>query len=188
MLVQARGEHLVNGLVFGELERFVVGRDGDAGWRAVHRGAGLAERSYLPFCDYPDDELISLVDAVAAQREMAREDVLAAFGAHVVPGLLSIYGAMVKKSWRTLDVLENAEVVMHRAVRVRSTEARPPALVVERRGPRDVVIRYTSERRLCSFARGIVAGIGAHFGEQPRLVESTCMLRGDDGCTLAVRV
>jgi len=44
-------------------------------------------------------------------------EVMEAFGEALVPGLLKVYGRMVKKGWRTLEVLEHTESAIHTVVR-----------------------------------------------------------------------
>jgi predicted hydrocarbon binding protein len=72
-------------------------------------------------------------------------------------------------------------------VRARNAGARPPELRAERIAPDEVVVRYTSARRLCGIAKGIVRGLARHFAQTVTLEEPVCMLRGDTECVLRVR-
>jgi predicted hydrocarbon binding protein len=49
-----------------------------------------------------------------------------------------------------------------------------------------IAIDYTSARRLCHVAKGIIRGLGEHFGEALTIAETTCMHRGGDRCALIV--
>jgi hypothetical protein len=84
-------------------------------------------------------------------------------------------------------VLENTENVMHAAVRVRNHNAQPPRLLCERSGPHEVTIHYSSQRRMCALAKGIVRGIAGHFKEAVSLSEPQCMHKGDPSCKLVVQ-
>jgi hypothetical protein len=102
---------------------------------------------------------VALVQAASTLTGIPVQDLLEAFGAALVPGLLRVYGSMVKKSWRTLDLVEHTEGVMHTVVRRRMPGADPPPLSCARPSPSEVVVTYTSGRRLRSLARGIIRGI-----------------------------
>lgn len=52
----------------------------------------------------------------------------------------------------------------------------------------EVVITYSSERKLCAVAKGIVKGIGAHFQERISIRESECMLKGAPACRISVKL
>ena len=110
------------------------------------------------------------------------------FGAFIVPSLLSLYKPLVKKDWKTLDLIEHTEETIHKVVRLQNPGAAPPALIVKRLSPREVVITYTSQRKMCGIAKGIAKGIAAHFHEKITIGETTCMLRGDPSCVIAVKL
>jgi serine/threonine protein kinase len=75
---------------------------------------------------------------------------------------------------------------MHTTVRIGNPGAQPPVLDCIRSTPNEVQIVYSSDRRLCSVAKGIVKGVARHYGETVRISEDACMLRGDPFCALQV--
>ena len=48
------------------------------------------------------------------------------------------------------------------------------------------MISYSSQRKMCALAKGIVKGIASHFKEAVSITESQCMLKGDPTCKLVV--
>src|SRR3989449_11610799 len=72
--------------------------------------------------------------------------------------------------------------------RLRNAGARPPLLRCARPTAEEVVITYTSPRRLCALARGIIRGVARHYGEPVTITETTCMHRGAEACTISIRV
>lgn len=93
----------------------------------------------------------------------------------------------MKPEWRTLDFLEQTEDTIHRVVRFRNPGAMPPELAVKRTGDHEVVILYTSQRKMCSVAKGIIRGVAKHYGDPIEIDESHCMLKGHPQCTIEVR-
>ena len=45
---------------------------------------------------------------------------------------------------------------------------------------------YTSNRRLCALAKGIVRGVAAHYGERILVFDAACTFSGDPHCELVV--
>jgi Haem-NO-binding len=178
----------MHGVIFFALQKYVTVRYGDAAWNATRGAAGVHGRTYLASQAYPDAELVALVTEAAQHAQTSVPVVLEDFGAFMAPSLLHTYRAHLKPQWRTLDVLAHTEATMHKAVRGQDPSADPPYLSCERTSPTEVVITYTSQRRLCAVAKGMVRGVAEHFDERVVLAERTCMLSGASCCTLVVRM
>lgn len=178
----------MHGLIHLQLQRFVESRHGAEGWRELNRRAGLESQVITALQSYPDEHVTRLVTEAVGLTGMPAAELLEAFGRFLAPVYLSVYGSLVKPDWRTLELLENTERTMHRVVRVRQPGAAPPELSVERTSPKEVLVTYGSQRRLCAVARGIIRGVAEHYAEQVQLSERTCMLRGGDACRISVRL
>jgi len=72
-------------------------------------------------------------------------------------------------------------------VRHRNPGARPPELRCQRVGPDEVVVVYSSARKMCAVAKGIARGMARHFQETVAVNESACMLVGAKECPISVR-
>jgi hypothetical protein len=175
----------MHGLIVDELQRYVEARLGAPAWGSICEMTDLPRVVSIAE-DYPDAQFVEAVLLAASRSRTPVADLLFDFGASLVPPLLTVYGAFVQPDWGLLDVLQHTEASMHRAVRLRDRNATPPTLSVERVGPAEVKITYGSERRMCSLARGIIAGLAAHFETEVDVTEPTCMHRGDPACTIVV--
>lgn len=172
-------------MIFLQLAKFADRTYGAGTSTQLFSDAGLQDRVYLPIHTYPDTEADALVHAAAARTGLDAHRILFAFGRYLAPELLSAYKPLIKPQWRTLEVIEQAESVMHRAVRT-DLAAAPPRLDVTRNG-RTLELRYASERNLCTLAHGLVVGIAEHFEESIVVRESTCRRRGAPICTFQIR-
>lgn len=177
----------MHGIIFSELRKFADARLGPRGWDRMQQRAGLGPRVYLPNQEYPDAEASRLVDAAATISGVPARAILEEFGAFIVPDLIRVYGALVESQWRTLDVIEHTETMIHRVVRLRDAAAKPPELAVARTSPHQVSITYRSERRMCGIAVGIVRGLATHYAEPIEVTETACMHTGASACQIAVR-
>jgi len=180
----------MHGLIVNQLRQFVVTRLGKPAWEsiAVRVGPPL-ESGPLSLDHVYDDAVVSAIVTAAVETSgIAAPDLLEDFGSFLAPVLLRIYGSLVPSGWRTLDVIEHTEEHIHTVVRMRDENAGPPDLAAERLSPTEVLINYTSPRRLCKVAEGIARGMASHFGEQVDIRQSECMLRGDPRCLISVRL
>jgi tRNA A-37 threonylcarbamoyl transferase component Bud32 len=84
--------------------------------------------------------------------------------------------------------VEHTEQLIHAMVRVEKPGAEPPVLEAVRIGPDELHLVYSSRRRLCLLASGLVRGLARHFGETVEIDEPGCMLRGDPFCSFVIRV
>lgn len=175
----------MHGLIFLQLQKFAQ-KQGPQAWEAVLREAGLPAKAYSPARAYPDDEAFALVAAASRVLKQPPAAVLETFGEFLGPELVRLYARLVRPEWKTLDLIERTEQLIHAAVRLGNPGAQPPVLDVVRPTPDEVQIIYSSERKLCHLARGILAGLASHYGESVTVTEEACMWNGDPFCALHV--
>jgi hypothetical protein len=178
----------MHGIILTELQKFVVQRHGEEGWSETLNQAGLRNTIYLTSTTYPDSDVVAIVTSASKLTGIPSAELLESFGEALVPGLVQVYGRLIMPGWKTLDLIENTEKSMHTVVRRQNPGAQPPRLRCTRLRPDEVVIKYSSERKLCAVAKGIVKGIADHFKEQIVIRESECMLKGATVCTISVRL
>src|SRR4029453_9464798 len=103
----------MHGVIFVELRKFVDARLGDTAWPLLLARAGLQERMYLPVQEDPDAEAMSLL----AQAGRHRDALLQEFGEYMAPDLMRMYGSLLQREWRTLDVVEHVQATIRRVMR-----------------------------------------------------------------------
>ena len=176
----------MHGSIFFELRKYVDAALGPAVWEELLREVGL-EKMFLPLNSYPDAELMALVSAVATRTSLPVQGILEGFGTFIAPSLLNMHRALIKPGWRTLDVIEHTESTIHRVVRLTNGGAEPPRLVTHRAGANEVVIVYSSPRKMCAVVKGIALGLAGQFNERISVAESSCQLNGAAACIITVR-
>ena len=178
----------MNGLVLTEIGKFAEARLGAQVWHDAVRTAGIPQRIYYRVADYPDQEALALLSVLSSCLQQPLPSVLEGLGEFIVPDLIKIARFWIKPEWRTLDLIANTERTIHETLRHETSRTDPPRLRCRRSGPQEVVVTYDSARRMCALARGIIAGVAAHYGESVTVTEPRCMLRGDAECELVVRL
>jgi predicted hydrocarbon binding protein len=178
----------LNGIIFIEIGKFAQSRLGPQAWLEAVRAAGIPSRIYYRVADYPDEEALALLSALSAALQEPVQAVLESLGEFIVPDLLKMSRYWIKPQWRTLDLIEHTEQTIHETLRQEGSQTDPPRLRCRRTGPQEVVVTYDSPRRMCSLAKGIIAGVARHYGETITITEPHCMHRGDASCELIVRL
>jgi predicted hydrocarbon binding protein len=176
----------MHGIIFGELKKLVDSRLGGDAWRTVLQEVGLGSVIYMPVGEYPDAHAVAIIGMIAQKTGKEVKVVLEEFGEFIAPHLLALYRHMVKPEWKTLDLLENTEQTIHRVVRLRNAGAKPPELKTDRE-KNEVLITYTSTRKMCGVAIGIVRGLARHYQEEIDIEEISCMSMGSNACRILVR-
>jgi len=176
------------GVIFHFLHDYVVERHGGkATWQALLEAQGYRYKVYFPVKDYPDEEIVALVETASKALDVPVPDVLEDFGHYVGPQLLSFYHMYVKDpNMKTFEVIETAGGSIHGVIHEHNPNRKPPRLSAERESDDLLIVHYQSQRKLCPVVRGIIRGLGDKFGERFDIDETQCMLHGADECVMRV--
>lgn len=175
----------MHGILFKGLKDFVVDTYDKPTWEQIRETAGVREDRYLPTSAYPDEELVALVEAAVAVSGVDQPTLLRAFGRYLVPPLVDMYGVYIDEEWTGLELIENVETTIHRALRSGdSFEYEPPGIAATRLDDDVVVITYGSSRGLCDVAVGLVNGIGEYYDESFDVYQRNCMHDGASKCEI----
>src|SRR5262245_10848998 len=124
----------MHGLIHAELRKFVETTHGAAAWPTVLAEAGLDGKLYLANPAYPDSETVAIVSAASRITGTPLEAILEAFGEFAVPTFMRMHQALIKPTWRTMELLLNTEEAIHAVVRARNPGCHPPRLDFVRTG------------------------------------------------------
>jgi tRNA A-37 threonylcarbamoyl transferase component Bud32 len=176
----------VHGLIFFYLQKFADAAVGSTSWEGIRSSIATSARKYLPSGTYPDADAVSILTSLSETVGRPLPVVLEQFGTFLAPHLVKVAGTVIDPSWRTLDLIEHTEDIIHTMIRSTTPGAAPPVLETARQGPQELHLVYASARRLCPLAVGLMRGIAAHYSETIRIEEPSCMLRGDPFCSFVI--
>ena len=177
----------MHGLIFFYLQKFAdVAAAGSTSWKGIRASTTTSAAKYLPSGVYPDADAVAILSTIAETTDRPLPTILEEFGQFLAPHLIKVAGPVVDPSWRTLDLIENTEAIIHAMVRAKNPGAAPPVLETVRQSPDELHLVYNSARRLCPLAVGLMRGMAAHYGETIRIEEPSCLLRGDPFCSFVV--
>lgn len=176
----------VHGILLKGLKEFVVDRYDRRTWDQVRDESRVERKVYLPIETYEDGELSALVEAAAGVTGVPAAELLEDYGRSVSARLLSTYDNVIDDDWTAVDVLEHVEDAVHGSLSAHNPNINPPRVDCTRASPGTLRLQYQSARQLCPVARGIVLGIGDHYGESFAISEERCVHDGDDVCEFVV--
>ena len=130
----------MHGIIHLELHNFVKSQYGEEALRQLIERARPSTQVLTPLQSYPDSDIVAMVRAAEEMTGKSATALLEAFGEFLVPSYVSLYGSLLKPTWRTLDVIEHTEQTIHRVVRRRQPGALPPRLRTVRVGDRKSVV------------------------------------------------
>lgn len=152
----------MHGIVHRSLKQYVIERSDDDGWNIVTDVADIEDDMFLPIAEYPDEDVVAVLDAVADLTNHPRSAVAIDFGRYLVPQMLETFEPLVDDGWSALDAVAGLD---HLYARVVSKEGDPESVTVTTRRPDadTVVIEYTADRDLSAMLEGIVRGIASEY-------------------------
>lgn len=161
----------MHGLIHSGFSKYISSAYSAETMRDILARAGFAGKVYVATAVYPDEETIAIVQAASKVTGVPQEKILEGFGEFIARDLIGMYPMLIKKEWKTLELLLNTEEVIHRVVRLKNPGAQPPRLKFVQTGPNKLTLFYDSPRKMSVLARGIIKGVAAHYGETVALNE-----------------
>ena len=155
----------MHGTIFTLLKRYVQTQYDHSTWLRLVELSGLESGDFDHKQVYPDAHIYALVGQAAEMTGIPAAELHEKFGEYLVPDLMYMYQKLVDPAWKTLDMIEHTEHVMHAKVRQEHAQNAPPVLEVTRLNANELIINYVSARRMSGLAVGIVRGLATYFDE-----------------------
>ncbi len=178
----------MHGIIFFYIQKFAdAATAGQTSWLQLRDTVTTRTARYLPNETYPDGEAVGLLQSLADRAGESLPALVERFGEFLGPHLVKVAGRHIDPAWRTLDLIENTESIIHAMIRATNPGAEPPVLEAVRHSPNELHLVYGSSRQLCMLARGIMKGVAKHYGETISVDETSCMLKGAPFCSFVVQ-
>jgi hypothetical protein len=175
----------VKGVVFNLLEEIVSQEYGEDTWDALLEEAEI-DGAYTSLGGYPDSELMRLLGAAASRLDAPADTVVRWFGRKALPLLAKSYPGFFEPHSSTRSFVLTLNDIIHPEVRKLYPGADVPVFDYDVSSDDVLVMGYQSPRKLCAFAEGLIEGAADHYREAAKIVQPTCMNRGDAKCSLHI--
>jgi hypothetical protein len=177
----------MKGMVFTMLEDMVVQQLGMDTWEKVLDRTELDSQGvYTSVATYPDEEFLALVKAVSEVGQIPIEKLIQEFGVFMFPSLAKKFPIFVGHEMTLKEFLKSIESVIHVEVRKLYPEAGLPTFKYEEPSENQLVMIYSSPRKLCFLAIGLIHGAAHHFQTPIQIRQTNCMHHNDEHCRLEV--
>lgn len=177
----------MKGVVFNLLEEVVTDSYGADTWDDLLDDAELSG-AYTSLGNYPDADLTALVDAASSRLGIGANDIVRWFGREATPRFRALYPAFFEGHDSTRPFVLTLNRIIHPEVRKVYPGADVPEFEFDSSDERVLRMGYSSRRKMCAFAEGLLLGAGDVFEEDVEIQQPLCMLRGDDHCVLEIAV
>ena len=175
----------MKGIVFTLLETCVSAKYGEDTWDDMLTAADL-DGAYTSLGNYEDQEVVELIAAGAEILKVEPDDVERWFGEAAMPHLANSYPEFFANHSGSRGFVLTLNDIIHPEVRKLYPGADVPDFEFEDAGQNDLLMHYESERKMCSFAEGLIRGAGKYYGERVDVEHTSCMKTGDERCTLRI--
>ncbi|MDI5835312.1 heme NO-binding domain-containing protein [Shewanella xiamenensis] len=178
----------MKGIIFNVLEDMVVAQCGMSVWNDLLEKHAPKDRVYVSAKSYAESELFSIVQDVAQRLNMPIQDVVKAFGQFLFNGLASRHAGVVEHFEDFTSLVMGIHDVIHLEVNKLYHEPSLPNITGQHLSDNQIALRYSSPRRLCFCAEGLLFGAAEHFKQKIQITHDTCMHTGADHCMLIIEL
>lgn len=116
--------------------------------------------------NYRHDELIGMAKALSGRIGLSVEVILEQYGVYVFDRFYQNYQRFFNGIEHPFAFFEVLDSHIHVEVRKIYPEARPPRFEMDYISDREIILKYSSERRMEFFALGMIRACVSHFGKQ----------------------
>ncbi len=175
----------MKGVIFNVLEELVIETAGMDAWNNVLAATGY-EGVYTSGDSYPDEELFALAAEICKVLNLDLATVVGIFGEYLFDQLDARHPVFVQQSSDLRSFLLSVDTVIHGEVLKLYQNPNLPRFSYRDEGD-TLVMNYTSERKLCILAEGLIRGAAKRFNANVDITHPVCMHDGAEHCQLNVR-
>ena len=174
----------MKGIVFNIFSDLVNDEFGLDVWdQLIERTAPASEAIYTSTELYPDEELVAYVTELSRITGTEAPALIRAVGKFMMHRFKLVHPEfMVGQTAKTM--LEGVHDVIHVEVKKLHPDSLLPNFECESHADDQLTMLYSSPRRLCHLAEGLIDGTGEVFGEKISINHAECMHDGAEKCRL----
>lgn len=170
------------GMVNRALQSLIVEHHGAELWERVRRRAGVSDEPFRSVQPYPDGITYGLVKAAVEELDIPADELLRRFGRHWVGYAIDNgYREILSSSAGGFPGFLRGLDAMHARLGLSFPELDPPSFRCTAAGDGELLLHYYSNRPgLTEFVRGLLLGLGDHFGLEVRVELRLARSAGED--------
>jgi hypothetical protein len=177
----------MQGTIFTSFSEMVIEKMGMECWNdLLDKTKPDSNGVYTAGAQYNDNELIAMVKLLSEKSGIAINDLLNAFGEYMFDTLYENSPADLSSLTNLKDFLLAIDSVIHSEVKRVHPSAYLPSFKYHDSKNGDLILEYSSKRKLCYVATGLIRGAAAKFSEKITISHPVCMHNGADHCEIII--
>lgn len=177
----------MQGTIFTVLSEMVIEKLGMPMWDAVLLEVQPSSGgSYTAGAQYPDEELMSLVQCLSQKTTIPIPTLVESYGEYLFSHLYQSLPSSMQNANTLRDFLLSVDKIIHKEVRRIHPDAYLPSFDYDENIPNTLVMYYNSKRKLCHAAVGLIRGASNQFEETVDVAHTECMHHGAERCRLEI--
>ncbi|MFK7733304.1 MAG: heme NO-binding domain-containing protein, partial [Pseudomonadales bacterium] len=133
-------------------------------------------------------ELFALVTAAEKATGIPAKELVHKFGVYMLPHFVTNYPIFFEGQTSLKEFLLTVDEVIHVEVRKLYPDAGLPEFAYENREDNELVMLYSSPRKLCALAEGLIEGSAKHFKQTCLIKHDICMHNDSDHCRFELQI
>lgn len=178
----------MKGIIFNVLEDMIVEKCGMHVWNELMTKHAPQNRVYISGKSYDDSELSAIVSDVAVTLNIPLQDVVKAFGNFLFDGLATRHADVIEQFSDFTELVMGIHDVIHVEVNKLYIEPALPTISSRITSANQIELTYSSPRKLCFCAEGLLFGAARHYGKNIKIEHTVCMHNGADHCILDIEL
>lgn len=130
---------------------------------------------------YPDEEIIAYVGELSRLTDIQVSDLVTAFGQYMMQQFSKSHPQFLEGK-TAKEFLLDVHDTIHVEVKKLHPDVITPHFTYEEPAPDKLIMYYSSPRKLCHLAEGLIAGVAEVFNTSIRQQQTQCMHSGDEHC------
>ncbi len=179
----------MKGVVFNILEALIVEKFGDDTMEEIYASVEFSG-DVVPFVGpetYPDSDLFAIVVYLSKKTSVPVDDLVFDFGKYMFPVFYKKFPVFFEKMTSSIEFLKTLNNIIHVEVKKLFEDATPPLIQIEELSDDWIVLKYSSERKLCRLLEGLLEGLALHFNQTISYTHKECMKEGSEQCVYDVK-
>jgi len=177
----------MKGIVFNLLGEMVEEEFGLEAWDSLLTKTGL-DGHFISSQTYPDEDLFALVGAATEATGIDAKELIRSFGRYMLPAFRQQNPQFFDEHTDLKSFLLTVDRVIHVEVRKLHPGAILPEFTYNSESDSQLTMYYTSPRKLCHLAEGLIDASAKHFKTRYELDHSQCMHDGAKHCELKISI
>ncbi len=175
----------MKGIIFNLLEGYLTSISGEDGFEEIVRNCSLKTAEPMLMVapgTYPDADFLEIVRAAAAGLQVPEADFYRNFGRYAIPKMAERYPNFFLPFTNPKDFLKFIGMVHLVEIKKIFLDAKVPDFTFQDTGPDELILRYSSRRRLCHLVEGLIEGLAVYYKVGVSYRQPHCLVKGDEVC------